>query len=162
MVGLAGGPAHRTATATVVEDGEVYLLYTATLDVLIRSYPAIGVKLLRNIAVMLSAWELVVNAPQLGPRAAAEIPRDPVRFLSIHWPLLDQFLRSHTEIFRFRVFGVSARGGGSTPKEIARLTKLDRPSDRVLVVDGAHRSNDLTRPVRWVLGLLESATAPDV
>lgn len=115
-----------------------------------------------NIAVMLSAWELAENAPQLGPRAAAEIPRDPVRFLSIHWPLLDQFLRGNTEMFRVRVFGVSARGGGNTPEEIARLTNFDRPSDRVLVVDGAHRSNDLTRPVRWLLGLLESATAPDV
>lgn len=45
----------RTATATVVEDGEVFLLYTATLDALIRDHPAIGVKLLRNMAIMLSA-----------------------------------------------------------------------------------------------------------
>lgn len=45
----------RTASATVVEDGEVYLLYTATLDALIRDHPAIGVKLLRNMAIMLSA-----------------------------------------------------------------------------------------------------------
>lgn len=46
---------HRTATATVTEDGEILLLYTATLDNLIRNNPAIGVKLLRNMAVMLSA-----------------------------------------------------------------------------------------------------------
>lgn len=46
---------NRTATATVVEDGEIYLLYTATLEELIRNYPRIGVKLLRNMAVMLSA-----------------------------------------------------------------------------------------------------------
>lgn len=45
----------RTATATVIEDGEIVLLYTATLDALIRDHPAIGVKLLRNMAVMLSA-----------------------------------------------------------------------------------------------------------
>lgn len=45
----------RTASAMVVEDGEIYLLYTATLDALIRDHPAIGVKLLRNMAVMLSA-----------------------------------------------------------------------------------------------------------
>ncbi len=44
----------RTATATVVENGEIYLLYTAALDNLIRNQPNIGVKLLRNMAIMLS------------------------------------------------------------------------------------------------------------
>jgi CRP/FNR family transcriptional regulator len=46
---------NRTATATVVDDGEIYLLYTATLESLIRDHPRIGVRLLRNMAVMLSA-----------------------------------------------------------------------------------------------------------
>ena len=45
----------RTASATVVETGEIYFLYTSTLDSLIRSNPAIGVHLMRNMAVMLSA-----------------------------------------------------------------------------------------------------------
>ena len=45
----------RTATATVIEDGEIFLLYTATLEALIRDHPDIGVKLLRNMAVLLSA-----------------------------------------------------------------------------------------------------------
>ncbi len=46
---------NRTATATVSDDGEIYLLYTATLDSLIRNQPRIGVKLLRNMAIMLSS-----------------------------------------------------------------------------------------------------------
>lgn len=46
---------NRTATATVVEDGEIYLLYTASLEALIRHHPRIGVRLLRNMAIMLSA-----------------------------------------------------------------------------------------------------------
>ena len=46
---------NRTATATVQEDGEIYLLYTATLESLIRDHPRIGVRLLRNMAIMLSA-----------------------------------------------------------------------------------------------------------
>jgi hypothetical protein len=111
-----------------------------------------------NIAVMFSAWELVEKAPHLGPRAATAIPNDPTRFLSINWPLLDQFLRSHPNVFRFRVFGVSARGGGTTEAEITRLTAFDRPSQRIILVDGAHRSNDITRPVRWLLGLLNSGS----
>lgn len=45
----------RTATATVVEDGVIHLLYTATLESLIRQSPVIGVKLMRNMAVMLSS-----------------------------------------------------------------------------------------------------------
>jgi CRP/FNR family cyclic AMP-dependent transcriptional regulator len=45
----------RTATATVVEDGVIYLLYTATLESLIRTSPAIGVRLMRNMAAMLSS-----------------------------------------------------------------------------------------------------------
>ena len=46
---------NRTATATVVEDGEIYLLYTASLEALVRHHPRIGVRLLRNMAIMLSA-----------------------------------------------------------------------------------------------------------
>jgi len=45
----------RTAGAHIIEDGEIYLLYTATLESLVRNHPTIGVKLLRNMAVMLSA-----------------------------------------------------------------------------------------------------------
>ena len=72
--------------------------------------------------------------------------------------LLNQFLNSNVDIFIQRVFGVSARGGGTTDADVARLIAFDRPSERVLVVDGAHRSHDLTRPVRWLLGLLDSNT----
>jgi len=44
----------RTASATVIEDGVIYLLYTATLDTLVRTSPSIGVKIMRNMAIMLS------------------------------------------------------------------------------------------------------------
>lgn len=111
-----------------------------------------------RVAVMISAWDLVENAPQLGPHSAAEIPKNPGQFLTRRWPLLDQFLHNDTKTFRFRVFGVSARGGGDTPEEIARLTNFVNPSDRVILVDGTHRSNDLSRSVRWLLGLLDSST----
>jgi hypothetical protein len=115
-----------------------------------------------KIAVIISAWDLVEKAPSLGKFMATEIPKDPQRFLSRHWPLLDQFLQSQSSIFHFRVFGVSARGGGNAPDEIERMTNLDRPRDRILVVDGMHRSNDLTRPVRWLLGLLKDNPSSDV
>lgn len=112
-----------------------------------------------RVAVAISAWDRVENAPQA---LETEMPKDPVRFLSRRWPLLVQFLQSNSELFPFRIFGVSARGGGNTPDEIARLTKLASPRDRVLLVDGTHRSNDLTRPVRWLLGLLDPAPISNV
>lgn len=111
-----------------------------------------------KIAVMLSAWDLVDNAPAA---AAAEIPKNPTEFLSRRWPLLDQFLRNHPHTFEMRVFGVSARGGGNEAQDIAALIAKNRPVDRITLVDGAHRSNDLTRPVRWLLGLLQPATQHD-
>lgn len=45
----------RTATARVTEDGEIYLLYATTLESLLHRNPAIGVEIMRNIAVVLSA-----------------------------------------------------------------------------------------------------------
>jgi CRP/FNR family transcriptional regulator len=45
----------RTASAHVIEDGTIYLLYTATLENLMRRHPGIGFRVMRNIAIMLSA-----------------------------------------------------------------------------------------------------------
>ena len=103
-----------------------------------------------RVAIAISAWERVENA------AAGLFPKDPSRFLAKHWPLLTQYLESNHDAFPSRAFGVSARGGGTSAEEIKRLTKIVHPRDRVIVVDGEHRSNDLTRPVRWLLGLLEN------
>lgn len=103
-----------------------------------------------QLAVAISAWDLIESAP------AQLLPKDPSLFLAKQWPLLVQFLRSNRNIFSFRTFGVSARGGGTSAAETERLTKLVQPRDRVILVDGEHRSNDLTRPVRWLLGMLDN------
>jgi hypothetical protein len=115
-----------------------------------------------RIAIIISAWDLVEKAQSIGPATAAELPKSPELFLTRRWPLLSQFLQCHTDSFCFRTFGVSARGGGNSEEDIKRLTKIDRPSDRVVVVDGTHRSRDLTRPVRWLLGLLDSNVSSNV
>jgi hypothetical protein len=109
----------------------------------LREYPL-------PIAVAISAWERVEKA------ADGLFPKEPSGFLVNLWPLLAQYLESNRDAFPFRTFGVSARGGGTSAKEIEQLIKLDQPRDRVIVVDGEHRSNDLTRPVRWLLGLLKN------
>lgn len=60
----------RTASATVAENGEIYFLYTATLEELMRLHPAIGVQLLRNMAIMLSALLRRTNS-ELDKRSTA-------------------------------------------------------------------------------------------
>lgn len=103
-----------------------------------------------RIAIAISAWDLVEKAP------TGLSPKEPWPFLLKQWPLLAQYLESNRNTFSFRTFGVSARGGGTSTEEIERLTKFTHPRDRVILVDGDHRSNDLTRPVRWLLGLLDT------
>jgi len=112
-----------------------------------------------RIAVVISAWDLVEKAP---PGMANELPRDPIRFVAKRWPLLDQFLKCNSRMFPHRLFGVSARGGSNSQEEIARLTSMDQASDRVIIVDGNHRSNDLSRPVRWLMGLNDTLHSPNV
>jgi hypothetical protein len=92
------------------------------------------------------------------PSSVGDVPADPAKFIAKQWPLLSQYLDSQPGKFRTRVFAVSARGGGMTPADIARLTAIARPSERISVVDGTHTSNDLSRPVSWLLGLLPADT----
>jgi Double-GTPase 1 len=103
-----------------------------------------------RIAIVISAWDRIERAPK------GVLPKEPALFVAKLWPLLAHYLESNRDIFRFRMFGVSARGGGNSPEEIERLTKLTHPRDRVTIVDGDHRSSDLTRPVRWLLELLDA------
>jgi len=148
-------PAEKVGTSWRLEDAAPQVKLVDLLQFVAevrRGHPAI------RTAVILSAWDLVESAPRAGPRAAADIPNDPSEFFVKHWPLLDQFLSGHTREFAARVYGVSARGGGHKASDIDRLTSV-MPRERVLVIDDAVRSNDLTRPVRWLLRLPELDTA---
>ena len=51
----------RAAGAIMVEDGEIFLLYTATLETLVQMYPMIGANLMKNLAIMLSGLLLKSN-----------------------------------------------------------------------------------------------------
>lgn len=107
-----------------------------------------------KIAVMISAWDVVEKMAGSGPATVAEFPLEPAEFLKKRWALLSQFLSARDDLFEFEVFGVSARGGGTSVEEIKRLTEtIPKPEDRVLMVRGDSRSNDLTLPIRWLVGL---------
>lgn len=101
-----------------------------------------------KVAVMISAWDTVL-------KPSNRQPKEPNAFLSRDWPLLDQYLYSNPESFVTRIYGVSALGG--TAEELKELSKYP-PQDRVRLVDGSNESKDLTRPLRWLLGLDASSS----
>lgn len=97
-------------------------------------------------AVIVSAWDAVSkDQPELTPE----------QWVRRRAPLLDQYLRANPARFVVRQYGVSAQGGDlATDREI--LLDADEPTDPLRVVDGADSSNDLSRPIRWLMGLEET------
>lgn len=96
-----------------------------------------------RVAVLISAWDTVEKPNNLQPK-------NPISFLAREWSLLDQYLRTNSETFAAKIYGVSALGG--TKEELKELCKLP-PQDRVQIVEDTRRSKDLTRPLRWLLEL---------
>jgi len=97
-----------------------------------------------KLAVLISAWDTVEKPANLQPK-------NPDLFLTREWPLLDQYLRANPESFLSKVYGVSALGG--TEEELLEGLNKVPPQDRVKLAEGSASSRDLTRPLRWLLGL---------
>lgn len=102
----------------------------------------------RRLALLISAWDKV-EAEQLSP---AEL-------LERKLPLLFQYLRNGRDPWDWRVWGLSAQGGvyedpdkGDSFPETDRLRDLERPSDRIKLVDGETVSSDITMPLAWLVG----------
>jgi len=101
----------------------------------------------RRLAILISAWDKV-EGDGLTP---AEI-------LESKLPLLNQYLRSGRDPWSWKVWGLSAQGGvyedpdkGESFAETDRLRDLERPSDRIKVVDGGALCSDLTKPLKWLI-----------
>jgi hypothetical protein len=96
-----------------------------------------------RIAVVISAWDLVEKASFTGT---------PQEYLSREMPLLRQFLDANNDLLEHTVFGVSAQGGDITVDEQKKaLLDLDDALERVKVVHGADVSQDITKPIAWLL-----------
>lgn len=96
-----------------------------------------------RVAVVISAWDLVESAVPTGT------PQD---YLSREMPLLRQFLESNDDLLEHTVFGVSAQGGDITVEEQKKaLLDLDDALKRIKVRHGAEASQDITRPIAWLL-----------
>jgi GTPase SAR1 family protein len=92
----------------------------------------------RRLAVLISAWDVVGNAP------------DPAEWLMQHRPMLEQFLRTNPELWETRVYGVSAQGG-RLPDDRLRLEGIACPTSRISVVGHGAGNHDLTAPIRWLM-----------
>jgi GTPase SAR1 family protein len=95
-----------------------------------------------KLALMVSAWDTF--------KPDSKQPKDPGSFVTREWGLLDQYLRANSSTYLSKVYGVSALGG--TEEELKELSRLP-PQKRARIVDGLVSGNDLTRPLRWMLGI---------
>ena len=93
----------------------------------------------RRLALIVSAWDLV-------GRDGAEAPTDWVR---ANRPMLAQFLRHNGDLWRVRIYGVSAQGG-RLPEDKGRLEAVLTPSERVLIVGEACARHDVAAPIVWL------------
>ncbi len=95
-----------------------------------------------RVAVIISAWDLV------------EQNISPDKWLSSRLPLLYQYLKANSESFLFKSFGISAQGGDySSQEECKRLQKEIDQEKRIIVITQDSPVNDITTPIKWVMGL---------
>lgn len=101
----------------------------------------------RRLALLISAWDKVEGEGQT-----------PGQILESKLPLLSQYLRSGRDPWTWQVWGLSAQGGiyedpekEESFAETDKLRDLERPSDRIKVVDGDAISSDITKPLKWLV-----------
>lgn len=91
-----------------------------------------------KLALVVSAWDVIKGEDE------------PQEWLLKNVPLLSQFLACNESVFATRIYGISAQGGDYEDAAIADSLYEKLPFDRVQVKDGAHMSNDLTKPIFWI------------
>jgi hypothetical protein len=101
----------------------------------------------RRLALLISAWDKVEGEGQT-----------PAEILESKLPLLSQYLRSGRDPWTWQVWGLSAQGGvyedpekDESFAETDSLRELERPSDRIKVVDGDTVISDITKPLKWLI-----------
>ena len=101
---------------------------------------------LLRVSVVISAWDIVEKMNENFRYA-------PSPWLERRLPLLAQFLRANGEDIEAKIFGISAQGG-SYEEDLEKLQNVARSAARVRVYEGdeTEATNDITRPIRWLMG----------
>lgn len=97
------------------------------------------VKRRRRLAVVVSAWDLIME-----PRPT------PGDWLIREMPLLSQFLDTNIDSFETRIYGVSALGGNIHDAGQRGALMETIQSERVICVGPECRPHDLTSPIFWL------------
>ena len=93
----------------------------------------------RRLALVLSAWDI-----------AEDDGADPTNYIAKYLPLLNQYLQHSSDYEDVRIYGISALGG-SLPEDEEALRAVAKQSDRIRVIETDQESNDLTRPLEWLI-----------
>lgn len=120
------------------------------LQILVDQRPS---RALVRLALVVSAWDSIEAIHRVRPRGGRRAELTPDTWLEQTLPLLHQYLQGNAATFTVQVFGISAQGGDvKNPHDVERLSALDVTTDRVNVVCGTNCTNDVTTPIRWLLG----------
>ena len=92
-----------------------------------------------KVAVIISAWDLI-----------SDLTDSPSQWVRERLPLLDQYLKSNSDIFSHRFYGVSAQGGDLEKDRIRLLEKLN-PTERIIVTGEDCTPHDISAPVKWIM-----------
>jgi len=99
------------------------------------------VRRLRRVAVLISAWDVILDPDLL-----------PIDWLARELPFLYYFLMNNPELFNFQVFGVSAQGGDIRGEQRAQLAR-QLPSQRIQCIGSNAEPHDITAPLIWLNGI---------
>lgn len=138
--GIEAGPTSETASRDGSDGFDVSLCCSQVKYVdLLQQFAELEPRKPLRVAVIVSAMDTLDGT---------EFADRPEHFLRARMSMLDQYLRTRSDLFQSRVYGVSAQGGAYDEATIRTLAQLG--SARIRVCNNGFRDNDITRPIRWL------------
>lgn len=102
------------------------------------------------ISIIVSAWDLIKKDFE---------DLSPMKWIEKTLPLLYQYLLTNPDKIQFKTFGVSAVGGNlDNAEDLAKLTSLDEPTDRIIVQEENITHKNIGAPVEWIVEQWQSKT----
>ena len=109
---------------------------------IIREYSLISTNKIK-IAIIISAWDSILKT---------DMNITPMKWIKRQCPLFYQYIQTNSSFFQLNVYGISAQGGDyDVENELDKLMAINKPSDRIIVMDDGKKQNNITSPVKWLL-----------